>query len=52
MATATGFFVDWDGNTRRVEAPGDGLVGLSSDRRGHGSIVERIRGWACNSPPY
>lgn len=21
----TGFFVDWDGNTRRVEAPGDGL---------------------------
>lgn len=21
----TGFFVDWDGNTRRVEAPGNGL---------------------------
>ncbi len=20
----TGFFVDWDGNTRQVEAPGDG----------------------------
>lgn len=22
----TGFFVDWDGNTRRVEAPGDGFT--------------------------
>lgn len=23
-AKAVGFFVDWDGNTRRTEAPGDG----------------------------
>lgn len=22
----TGFFVDWDGNTRRFESPGDGLT--------------------------
>lgn len=25
MELKTGFFVDWDGHTRRVEAPGDGL---------------------------
>lgn len=25
MELETGFFVDWDGQTRRVEAPGEGL---------------------------
>jgi hypothetical protein len=29
---ATGFFVDWDGNTRRVGAPGDGLECQVVDR--------------------
>lgn len=25
MKIVTGFFVDWDGNTRRVESPGPGM---------------------------
>jgi len=34
---ATGFFVDWDGNTRRVEAPGEGMKCVVVDR-GHKGV--------------
>jgi len=34
MATTSGFFVDWDGNTRRFEAPGDSYTCQLVDR-GH-----------------
>ena len=34
---AMGFFVDWDGNTRRVDAPGDGMECEVVDR-GHMSV--------------
>lgn len=34
MSNVTGFFVDWDGNTRRFEQPGEGLECLLVER-GH-----------------
>lgn len=41
----TGFFVDWDGNTRRVEAPGSGYECIVVDR-GHVG-VDVLDGEGC-----
>lgn len=49
----TGFFVDWDGNTRRVEAPGSGYTCLIVEKDGYlGVDVLDPDGFVCHEATY
>lgn len=49
----TGFFVDWDGNTRRVESPGDGLSCRVVQREDYmGVDVIDADGFVCHEATY
>ena len=53
MTPNTGFFVDWDGDTRRVEAPGDGYVCRVVQRDGYlGVDVDDPEGFVCHEATY
>lgn len=48
----TGYFVDWNGDTRRVEAPGDGYS-CEVVRRGQNLCVDVIHaGFVCHEATY
>lgn len=49
----TGFFVDWDGITRSLEAPGDGYACQVEARNGHlGVMVLGSQGLVCYEADY
>ena len=52
MAINTGFFVDWNGTTRRVEAPGDGYTCQVVDRGHQGVDVIDSAGFVCHEATY
>ena len=48
-----GFFVDWDGNTRRVECPGEGLSCKVITRLDYVDIdVIDAAGFVCHEATY
>ncbi len=48
-----GFFVDWDGNTRRVEAPGSGYTCQPVEKPGYlGLAVVDPEGFVCHEAVY
>lgn len=51
--SAVGFFVDWDGNIRRVEATGDGYTCNVVDRGTYiGVDVIDHEGFVCHQTTY
>lgn len=53
MTPNTGFFVDWDGNTRRVEAPGAGYSCQVVQRADHlGVNVVDAEGFVCHEATH
>lgn len=50
---ASGFFVDWNGDTRRVESPGDGYSCQVVDKGHYKSVeVTSPSGFVCHEATY
>lgn len=53
MLPTTGFFVDWDGNTRRVEAPGNECSCRVVKKDGYlGVDVDDAEGFVCHEAVF
>ncbi len=53
MPTTTGFFVDWNGDTRRVESPGEGLTCNVVTRSGYTGVdVIDAAGFVCHEATH
>ena len=52
METSTGFFVDWDGKTRRVASPGAGLFCRVIERGHTGVDVIDADGFVIHEATY
>lgn len=52
MSNVTGFFVDWDGNTRRFERPRDGLECVLVERGHRGVDVRDSEGFVVHEATF